>query len=263
MARTILLIPTYNEEHTILDVLDRAYALVNVLIVVDDGSRDRTSRLVAEWCITRANMIVLTHTKNQGMSGALRTGFAFLLKGLQAGDFDPDDVVATIDADGQLLPEEIPMALAYMQAHHVDVLLGRRDLSGYPAFKQVGNRLLSAWASLLAGTLYHDAECGFRLMRLEVLRDIFSFFKGRQYGCAQELAIIIPRRHWRVDNSFPTTVAYYRPGARIEDGLTNAIMGLLSLLRVWLLPGAALDLQVDRVLKGTRLPPSDGISTPP
>lgn len=230
--KRIVVIPEYNEEKTIINVLERTYPYADLMIVVNDGSTDASRHLVRTWASGRPGVVLLTLTQNQGMSGALLMGFTFVLQLTEEGILDRRDVVVNIDADGQHLPEEIPTALAAMEAGGSDVLLGKRDLRGYPWFKRIGNWGLSLWASLLTGYRYQDVECGFRLMRVEVLADMLPFFAGRRYGCAQEIGVITARRGWRIDNRFQTRIAYYRAGARIRDGLTNLRMGLLAFLRV-------------------------------
>lgn len=226
------LVPAYNEERTILDVLRRIDPFADLIVVVDDGSLDASRRLVRDWCSGHPKVALLTHASNRGMSGALRTGFVYLLDLMRDGTLTADDVVVTIDADGQHIPEETVGAQRAMLERRADVLLTRRDLAGYPLSKRIGNRALSLWASLLSGHRFRDVECGFRLMRLAVVADILPFYTGRNYGCAQELGILPVRRGWRLDNTFPTGVAFYRKGARVRDGVINLLSGLVALVRV-------------------------------
>lgn len=232
MAKRIVVIPQYNEERTIIGVLERTQPYADLIVVVNDGSTDQSGSLVRQWANDHPGIALLTLDRNQGMSGALLIGFSYVMRLAAVGYVQADDVVINIDADGQHLPEEIPVALAAMEASGADVLLGRRNLAGYPWFKWVGNWGLSLWASLLTGYRYYDVECGFRLMRVEVLEDVLPFFAGKRYGCAQELGIITARRGWKINNRFPTRIAYYRAGARVRDGLTNLWMGLRAFIRV-------------------------------
>lgn len=253
MAKRILLMPAYNEERTILDVLERAHPYVDMMIIVNDGSTDRTAMLVSSWAQAHQAIQLLTLPQNQGMSGALLTGFAYIWQLVKAGALSTDDVLINIDADGQHLPEEIPLALDAMDKAGVDVLLGQRSLEHYPWFKHVGNWGLSLWASLLSGFRYRDVECGFRLMRLAVLDDLVAYFTGRRYGCAQEIGIITARRGWKIHNSFPTEISYYRHGARVRDGVVNLVMGLLAFLRVTLRIRHASRERVIQVLQQTKV----------
>ena len=230
----VFLIPAFNEERTILDVLRRVDPLADLVVVVDDGSRDTSSSLIRAWCALHGKVALLSHALNRGMSGALRSGFDYVLGLVRLGVLELDDILITMDADGQHIPEESGPAVDMLQARDVDVLLGRRDLRGYPLSKRIGNRGLSLWATLLTGYPFRDVECGFRLMRIAVVQDIMPYFTGRNYGCAQELGVLAVRRGWRMDNTLPTQVAFYRKGARIRDGLTNMAMGLLAFVRVTL-----------------------------
>lgn len=248
MLKKILVIPEFNEAPTIIDVLERADRFADLVVVVNDGSSDNSGFLISQWSADRPKVRLLTLPENRGMSAALLVGFAYVARLMRDGFLSPDDIIINIDADGQHLPEEIPQAVAVMISQKADVLLGRRDLSGYPWFKVVGNWGLSLWASLLSGHRYYDVECGFRLMKVKVATDLIQYFLGLRYGCAQEIAIITAQRGWRISNRFPTQVAYYRPGARIRDGFTNLIMGLLAFGRVFLGLRRRLDQRLDSIL---------------
>lgn len=169
---------------------------------------------------------------NQGVSGALLTGFLWIYKQMQLGKIQEDDLIITIDADGQHRPEEIPAMCTYLADHDLDLVLGCRDFSGYPRYKRVGNWGLSFWATLLTGRKFHDAESGFRVMQARLIPEILMYFTGRRYGCSQELAVIPALLGFKIDNCFPTIINYYRPGARMRDGFNNMYMGALAFYRV-------------------------------
>lgn len=259
--KRVIVIPEYNEARTIINVLERAYPFADLVLVVDDGSADGSGALVSQWAADHPGLTLLTLAENQGVSGALLAGFSYVVRLLEAGTLAPDDLVINIDADGQHRPEEIPPAIEAMQARQVDVLLGRRDLTGYPWFKHIGNWGLSLWASLLGGFRYRDAECGFRVMRVDVLVDMLPYFTGRRYGCCQEIAVITARRGWRIDNSFPTRIAYYRPGARVRDGVNNLLMGLTAFLRVTFQRRHTTSERVEDVLSRVVVAPTQQSST--
>lgn len=231
-AKRLLVIPEFNESRTILAVLERALPHVDRIVVVDDGSTDDSGQLIREFAAAHPQLVLLAHRHNQGMSGALLTGFAYAWHLLHWGWLAPTDWIVTIDADGQHRPEEIPDLIVAAVDREADVLLTRRDFRGYPRYKRVGNWGLSLWASWLSGHRYHDVECGFRAFRAEVLTDLIRYFTGRRYGCAQEIGIITARLGWQIDNTLPTDITYYRPGARVRDGVINLWMGFLAWWRV-------------------------------
>ncbi len=242
MGKRILVMPQFNEAATIVRVLDEAYGYVDAIVVVDDGSTDESRELIKGWMRDKHKVYLIHLSRNRGMSGALLAGFCFACELLEAGAIEPDDVVINIDADGQHTPAEIPRAVEHLRQRGCDVVLARRDLSGYPRFKRMGNWGLSLWASLLGGFRYHDVECGFRVMRARVVPALLKYFTGRRYGCAQEIGVITALLGFRISNDFPTHINYYRAGARMRDGIVNAFMGLLAFARVKL--GLANDLSV-------------------
>jgi len=145
-------IPAFQAEPSIGDVVRRTLALTSNVLVVDDGSTDATA---AE--AEAAGAEVLCLRRNQGKGRALQTAFETLFeRGLEA--------VVTLDADGQHLPEEIPLLLPPWQdgAH---LVLGSRS----ETFREMGrvrrtsNRLSSGLISWVAGARLDDVQTGFRL----------------------------------------------------------------------------------------------------
>ncbi len=247
--RVVLVMPEFNEDRTIIDVLTEAAPYVDRIIVVDDGSRDDSHARTLEWMSSAAlHVDLLRHDRNRGMSGALLSGFAHVYALLAQGMIAPDDVVVNIDADGQHDPADIPALVGRLVARGVDVVLGRRDLSGYPLYKRVGNWGLSLSGSLLAGHRYQDIECGFRALRVRSVPTLLRYFSGHRYGCAQELGVILPRCGFTVDNALTVRVRYYREGARFRDGAVNAAMGLLAFFRVVLRAGDRVERRVPELL---------------
>lgn len=232
MSQRILVLPEYNEANTVVGVLREAEPHVDRIIVINDGSVDNSGALLAEWAQPRPHVTILTLPQNQGKAGAMLCGFAYIYALLRQGVVSPQDLVITMDSDGQHRPHEIPLACNWLESGGHGVVLGRRTLQGYPWFKHLGNWGLSLWASMLTGYRYRDVECGFRVMRAEVLRDLLAYFLGRRYSCEQEIAIITAVRGHKVDNSFPAGIEYYRKGTRVHDGITNLVMGLRMALRV-------------------------------
>lgn len=247
--RIILVMPEFNEERTLVAVLREAAPHVDRMVIVDDGSRDASHGRTMEWMRSAGLQVdLLRHSHNRGMSGALLSGFAHVYSMTAHGQLGPDDVVVNIDADGQHDPGEIPSIVARLVDTGVDVVLGRRDLSGYPLYKRFGNWGLSLSGSLLAGYRYRDIECGFRAVRVRTVASLLQYFSGRRYGCAQEFGVILPRCGFTVDNTLPVRVRYYREGARFRDGAVNASMGLLAFLRVTLRARHRLDRRVPALL---------------
>jgi glycosyltransferase involved in cell wall biosynthesis len=229
MARTIVVVPVFNESQTVLHVLDAAQPFCDGLIVIDDGSCDATRQVLSEYAKHHAHLFFVSHERNRGMAGALLTAFWLIAAAYGRGELSADDIVLTMDGDGQHIATDIPALTEPICAGSVDVVLGRRAWDLYPQWKRVGNRVLSWWASHWSGIRYHDAECGFRALRVAVIVDVLPYLRPTLYAVAQELAVVAPRRGWRVINTVAVQVPVYRPGTRWVHGLNNA----LAAVRAW------------------------------
>jgi glycosyltransferase involved in cell wall biosynthesis len=229
----LALIPIYNEESTLTEVLESVSRWADHLVLVDDGSLDASARIARDWCIqhgVKGTFVALP--ENQGMGAALKAGFVYIARGLEAGRWRPQDIVVFVDADGQYQDANNLEFCKHLESHGYDVASVRRDFSLYPFYKRLGNSLLSLWASWLCGQRFYDIEAGMRVMRVGAIPRLLDYFMGLRYSCSQEIGIISVLLGLKVDNSFIQPVSYYRSRTRIIDFLTNAAVGLLASLRV-------------------------------
>ena len=155
----LALIPAWNEATRIGSVVEAARAHLPVL-VVDDGSRDKTSA-VAE----AAGATVVRHPRNQGKGVALLTGFAWALE----RDYE---AVLTLDADGQHDPADIPKFLTAYETGAGDLIIGRRDFSQMPFPRRYTNPFGSWLLSLALGTRIYDNQSGYRLYSRRLLEGL-------------------------------------------------------------------------------------------
>lgn len=229
--RKIALIPVYNEETTLLSVLRDLSPQVDRIVIVDDGSRDRSFDLAREWARARPEAAILRLHENRGMSAALREGFLHLAECLNSGELSPADILLTLDADGQHDSGEIAALCRHMEVNGLDVGLTRRDFALYPWHKRFGNRVMTVWGAILSGFPYADVESGFRAMRLKVLPALLDYYTGCRYSCAQEIAVLTARLGFRVDNNFVTVIRLYRSQTGMKDVAVNSLLGFWSLIR--------------------------------
>jgi glycosyltransferase involved in cell wall biosynthesis len=151
--RVVVVIPAYNEEQTIVDVLrglkQRGFT---TLIVVDDGSSDRTGELAS-----REGVIRLRHILNRGLGGALGTGISAALR-LGA------EVIVTFDADGQHDPNDIMRLLEPIEVGEAEVVIGSRmlDPRGMPCRRLLANWTANVVTYLLFGGWTTDSQSGLR-----------------------------------------------------------------------------------------------------
>jgi UDP-N-acetylglucosamine---dolichyl-phosphate N-acetylglucosaminyltransferase len=153
--RVMIVIPAYNEEQTIVDVIRGLKQCgFTTLIVVDDGSSDRTSELAF-----REGGIRLRHILNRGLGGALGTGISAALR-LGA------EVIVTFDADGQHDPDDIRRLLEPIEAGEAEVVIGSRMLDpwGMPYQRRMANWTANVVTYLLFGGWTTDSQSGLRAL---------------------------------------------------------------------------------------------------
>ncbi|MEE8523627.1 MAG: glycosyltransferase family 2 protein, partial [Thermoanaerobaculia bacterium] len=145
-------IPAYQAGASVGDVVRRCLDQLPQVLVIDDGSDDETAAAARQ-----AGAEVISFAVNRGKGDALETAFNVLFgRGFTA--------VITVDADGQHLPEEIPVLLA-AAAGGADMILGTRDhlYAQMSSLRRASNRLSSRAISLVAGQPLADIQTGFRL----------------------------------------------------------------------------------------------------
>lgn len=200
----VIVIPAYNEERTVAEIVKRSKKYGTV-VVVDDASRDKTSQVAK-----KAGAMVVRRKSNGGLGSALRTGFEKAL-GMNA------DIIVTIDADGQHTPEEIPKLIGRINEGY-DFVLGRRDLSKYPFVKKLGNFLLNLLTNLIAGTNIKDTESGFRAFRGAALKKFY--LRAERYEIAVEIIFEVGRNRLKYAN-VEVDSPRYRKGVSFRDGINN------------------------------------------
>jgi glycosyltransferase involved in cell wall biosynthesis len=215
--RRIAVVPAYNEEATVATVLDRLAGKVDELVVVDDGSSDATRAEIEAWLPGHDHVRLIVHDHNRGMSAAYYTAFTDLRRRIVDGDVSADDLIYTIDADGQHELAVLEELQRIMVHDGLDALLVQRDLEGYPRYKQLGNRLLSAWATLWAGGPLYDVESGYRIFRAGALANALDYYQGYKYSETVEVAVVLSRLGYKVRNDVLVPVPIYRSRTRMVD----------------------------------------------
>jgi len=157
--KTIAVIPAYNEDKNVREVVGRAMKFVDQVVVVDDGSTDCTYKTLEG---LEARVVVLRHKVNLGKGAALKTGCA---AALQLGA----DIIVMLDADGQHKPEKIPEFIKQFENKEVQIVFGSRNIGrDMPLVMMLGNKLLSLTSSILFKVYISDTQSGFRAFRAAV-----------------------------------------------------------------------------------------------
>lgn len=190
------LIPAFNEEKRISEVVRGVREHIPDVIVVDDGSRDATASHAE-----RSGAVVIRHTTNKGKGMALRTGFSHALSRDYAA-------VLTLDGDGQHAPDEIAKFLSAFETDSGDIIIGSRlwDRAAIPRYRYIPNQIGIYCISKAAGCRIDDTQSGFRLYRREVLEKITLATTG--FETETEVLIRAGKAGFRI-HSLPVSAIYH------------------------------------------------------
>lgn len=232
-------LPAYNEAEALPTLLARIQRVARShpqldvrVIVVDDGSSDATAQVAQS--VPSLPVCLVRHERNQGLSGALRSGFHAALK--HAAD---DDAIITMDADDTHHPGQAPRMVALLEEGYDIVIASRYQ----PGARIVGvprvRRLLSDGMSLLFRFAYpipgaRDYSSGFRAYRAAVLRHAFAhygetFISERGFTCMVDVLIKLARLG-AVITEIPMVLRYDRKPGKSKMNVPRTVAQTLWLL---------------------------------
>ncbi len=160
--RACVIVPTYNNERTIVDVLRRIRAYTCNIIVVNDGSTPETLSVIHAAFSSEELPDIVDYTPNRGKGYALMQGFRSALElGYR--------YAVTIDSDGQHFPEDIPDVMNCHLANKEALVVGSRNLTAdnMPSKNTFANKFSNFWFHFQTGIQLEDTQSGFRLYPLE------------------------------------------------------------------------------------------------
>lgn len=173
----LAVIPAFNEEANIREILGQVSRYVNSIIVIDDGSCDSTFREAA-----LENVKVIRNRRNMGKGAALKRGFIECLA------CNPD-IIITLDADGQHDPAEIPKLLKPIENEEADIVIGSRyDKNSpmeIPIVRRIGLSMINLMNKTLVRSNVTDTQSGFRAYGKSVL-NIMLNYDSTGYGLETE-----------------------------------------------------------------------------
>lgn len=220
-----VVIPALNEEKTIGNLVSQLKKIFEKVIVVNDGSTDRTEEKAKE-----NGGIVLTHKKSMGKGEALKTGFKFILK-------ENISAVITMDGDGQHLVEDVFKFIeVFRKKTKVGIFVGKRKIlaTEMPFIRRLTNISMSAAISLLSFQWIPDTQCGYRLIRREVLEKVKLLTS--HFETESEILIKSSWKGFKI-YSIPISTVYRGEKSKIKP-ITDTLRFFLMLL-IAIFPPAA------------------------
>lgn len=198
-----IVIPVFNEEHTVEELLDAVYAvqipLAKEVITVNDCSRDGTGAALERLKTKFPEMKVLHHEVNQGKGAALRTGFAAAT----------GDLVIIQDADMEYDPKDYNQLLAPILDGHADVVFGSRFIGGGAHrvlffWHMIGNKFLTTLSNMMTNLNLTDMEVCYKVFKRDLLNKIT--IKENRFGFEVEITAKVAKLGCRV---YEVPISYY------------------------------------------------------
>ena len=198
--------PTYNNDGTVLTIVQRILLIFKDLIVVNDGCTDNTEDVLKE---VADQITIVSYDKNRGKGYALKQGFK---KARELGY----KYAITIDSDGQHYPEDIPLFINALEQHPNSLIVGSRNLNqeNMPEKNTFANKFSNFWFKIQTGVNLPDTQTGFRLYPLEKLNNLW--FLTSRYEAELELLVAAA---WRGIDLIPIKINVFYP--KVEERITH------------------------------------------
>ena len=198
MTRIVAVIPAFNEEKSIANIILLTKRYVDHVIVCNDGSSDNTANIVS-----KLGVCLIHNSKRKGKGNALRTLFKEALK------YDPE-IIITIDADGQHNPSDIPKLIKPLMSGESDIVVGSRFLdnsnTNISFIRSVGLRIINFLQKSLFHNQVKDSQSGFRAFSKKSFI-VVTESDEEGYGIESE-QLIIASKHMISTSEVPVKIKY-------------------------------------------------------
>ena len=227
MITKSVVIPCYNEENTILDIVNKVILNINQkdeIIIVNDCSKDKTSKKLTEIEKNHKQIKILTHETNQGKGAALQTAFKEC----------KNDIIIIQDADLEYDPRDYENLLVPFLDANADVVYGSRFLGGnryvriHFFWHYLANKILTFFCNAFANLNLTDMETGYKAFKRSILSGIKLEQKG--FGIEPEITLKFAKKKAKF---FEVPISYngrsYEEGKKI--GLKDAFVAIYCIIR--------------------------------
>ena len=215
--KSIVIIPAFNEEKAIGDVIQKSLQHVSDVLVIDDGSLDKTYEIAK-----KSKAIVIKHDTNLGKGVSLKDAFR---------EVSGYDVVVTIDGDGQHNPDEIPFLVKPIIDDEADLVNGSRYLDGFdedtPAYRRVGQKVLDIATNITSGTNVTDSQSGFRAFKGDTIK--YYRFRDTGFGIESEMLADAAENNLKIVE-VPITVRYDVENSSTKGPVTHGVGVLIKIV---------------------------------
>ncbi len=218
--KTCVVIPTYNESRTIGGLVNKIRQQNLEVLVVDDGSQDNTLQIAQD-----NGAKVLRNPGNMGKGVSLIKGFHYSL----AHDFD---AVITMDGDGQHRCEDIPYFIRLAKYSASSMFIGNRmfQTQNMPAIRILTNKFMSWLVSRVAGQEIPDTQCGFRLIKKDVLKKIR--LQSSKFEIESEIIIKAAALGFKIE-TVPIKTIYNKEKSRINPLIDTLRFFHFIIRQIW------------------------------
>lgn len=201
--KNCVLIPSYNEARAIGAIIKELKKKALTVYVVDDGSTDKTAAIAL-----KEGAIVIARDNNRGKGASLIEGFDLILK-------ENFDAVLIMDGDGQHATDDVDNFFKKMTETGADIIIGNRmlDTASMPVIRKLTNRIMSQIVSKMCGQFIPDTQCGFKLIKRNVLEAIKLEFSN--FEIESEILVKAAKKGFKIE-SVPVRTVYQGEDSKIK-----------------------------------------------
>lgn len=224
MVNISVIIAAYNEEKNIIEAIQRTRKIMpnSEIIVVDDGSEDKTAEVAEK--IKDNNLKVIRLKRNRGKGKAIQVGI----------DNATYPIMAQVDADCQFPPEELPKIIEPIINGETDIVFASRFIKGsvvkkgsLKSIRRFANFVVSGFTSIMCGKRLTDVNAGFKAWKSDVIRDIRII--SDRFAYEPEIAIMTAKKGYKIVE-VPVTYFPRKEGKTNVSLIKDGIMIILGLI---------------------------------